>query len=52
MGVFDKTRESPSAVNSCIACLPQNVYRTDLEMPENGGLYCWYIRKDRRSLSE
>lgn len=37
--------------NRCICCLPQNVYRIDLKIPENGGPCRWYIQPDTRSLS-
>ena len=41
----------PSAVNTCVCFLPQNVYRIDTEISENGGPGCWYIQPDARSLS-
>lgn len=45
------TQESPGAMNRCICCLPQDVYRIDLEIPENGGPCRSYIQPDMRSLS-
>lgn len=50
MGVFDRN----TGVTQCrkqFHPLPQNVYRTDSEIPGNGGPYCWYIQNDMRSLS-
>lgn len=52
MGVFDENTGVTQCHKQLLSCLPQNVDRIDLEIPENGGPCCWYIQPDRRSLFE